>query len=184
MNTNRILVACAAWMVAGASAFAWSGPLSVPTFTSPTNCPQAVSDQGSAALNRRDAKFVEGRFFGFQQHSMIYRGDTKALNGMLADLAACPRMLLTVAFVTNLTADADWSVGSQLSPSNFLFRVAVNTSSARVKLPEMVMPAVQGAVTPKEPPRFTPPHSDRAGAAAGEGMASIQSPHHLLQRPD
>lgn len=183
---------CTALIVSALGAFAWSGPLSVPTFTSPLNCPRAVTDQVSAALNRRDAAFVEGRFFGVQQNSMSYRGDTRALNGMLADLAACPGMLLTVGFTTNLAAGADWSVSSQFSPSNFrfraavntssplltvafttnlaagadwsvgpqfsadnfLFRVVVNTSSPRVKLPELVIPAVQGAVLPQASPRF------------------------------
>ena len=154
MNTNRKLAVCAALMVSALSAFAWSGPLSAPAFSPPPNCPQAVFDQVSAALNRRDAKFVEGRFFGVHQNSMSYRGDTKALNGMLADLSACAGMSLSVGFVTNLTADADWSVSAHASPTNFLFHVQVNAGSSRVKLPELVIPSAQGPALAAASPRF------------------------------
>lgn len=154
MNTNRKQVICAALAATAISAFAWSGPLSAPAFTPPGYCPQAVFDQVSAALNRRDAKFVEGHFFGARENSMSYRGDTKALNGMLADLAVCQGMHLTMGFATNLTADADWLVSTRSSSSNFLFHVQVNTRSTRVKLAELAIPALRGTALPKSSPRF------------------------------
>lgn len=126
------------------SVAAWSGPLSVPSFTAPKDCPPAVRQQVSAALNRRDAKFLGGQFFGAFSQSMRYGGDSKALNGMLADLAACPGMVLSIAFSTNFYQPADWMVSSSPGGTNFIFRVQVNVRSTQLRLEELVIPVVQG----------------------------------------
>jgi hypothetical protein len=109
--------------------------------------------QVSAALHRRDAKFLGGQFFGAFNQSMRYGGDTKALNGMLADLAACPGMILSIAFSTNFHQPADWTVSDSFGGTNFNFRVEVNVKSTRLRLDELVIPAVQGPPITAEPGR-------------------------------
>lgn len=127
-----------------AIAAAWSGPLSTPAFSAPKDCPREVMNQVSAALNRRDAKFLGGQFFGAYNHSMRYGGDTKALNAMLTDLAACPGMILSVGFSTRFNEPADWTVSDSHGGTNFVFRVQVNLKSERLKLDELVIPAMTG----------------------------------------
>lgn len=145
MRINPMLVL--AWfvlMTGDISLRAWSGPLSTPSFSAPKDCPVVVMNQVSAALNRRDARFLGGRFFGFSQHWMRYGGDAKALNGMLADLAACPGMTLSVGFSTNFTEAADWAVSDSAGSTNFTFRVQVNLKSDRLHVGELVIPEVKG----------------------------------------
>lgn len=145
MRINPMLAV--AWFVLLAgdiSLRAWSGPLSAPSFSAPKDCPVVVMNQVSAALNRREARFLGGRFFGAFHHSMSYGGDAKALNGMLADLAACPGMSLSVGFSTNFTEAADWTVSDSAGSTNFIFRVQVNLKSDRLRLGELVLPEVKG----------------------------------------
>lgn len=146
---RKLCWACVVLVATVSGALAWSGPLSAPSFAAPTDCPPAVMNQVSAALNRRDAKFLGGRFFGAFSHFMRYGGDTKDLNGMLADLAACPGLRLSVGFATNFTEAADWTVSNSFSATNFIFRVQVNLRSDRLRLEELVIPEAKGPPLPK-----------------------------------
>ncbi len=155
---KHALLAFLVGVIGVASAAASSGPLSSPSFTAPKDCPPAVMQQVSAALNRCDAKFLGGQFFGRSSRFMRYGGDTKALNGMLADLAACPGMILSIAFSTNFHQPADWTVSDSFGGTNFNFRVQVNVKSTRLRLEELVIPAVQGpplAAAPGRAPAIT-----------------------------
>ncbi len=145
MKLNQpVLLGLLMGVLGTASAAALSGPLSTPAFSAPKDCPKAVMDRVSAALNRRDALFLGGRFFGEFNHSMRYGGDTKALNAMLADLAACPGMILSVGFSTKFNEPAEWNVSNTHGGTNFVFRVQVNLKSERLKLDELVIPAMTG----------------------------------------
>lgn len=75
---------------------------------------------------------------------MRYKGDTKALNGMLTDLAKCPGVLLTIQFDNKFSDPGDWSVSSQPGSTQFIFQVMVNLKSERIKLDELRVPEMNG----------------------------------------
>ena len=184
MNFNQAtLLAFLVGVIGVASAAAWSGPLTSPSFTAPRDCPPAVMQQVSAALNRRDATFLGGQFFGAFSHSMRYGGDSKALNGMLADLAACPGMILSIAFSTNFHQPADWTVADSHGGTNFIFRVQVNVKSTRLRLEELVIPAVQGPPLAAAPGHIGNRDPRRAPARRWSGGRRHQQPGGQVRVP-
>jgi hypothetical protein len=130
--------------------------LSKPSFTAPHGCPRQVVNQVRAALDRPDCKFVGGQLASRSTH-LRYSGDIKALNGMLADLAKCPGVVLTIHFTSKFSEPGDWSVRSQKGYNQFIFQVLVNLQAERIKVEELRLPEVKG-----------PPLKSAAAAPASE----------------
>ena len=119
------------------------GALLTPSFTAPQGCPTEVMNQVRAAFNRSDCKFVGGHYVN-RSTRVRYSGDTKALNGMLADLAKSPGVVLTIQFTEKFSEPGDWSVSSQPGSNQFIFQVVVNLESERIKLDELRVPEMKG----------------------------------------
>jgi hypothetical protein len=139
-----ILLALVAVVCGTMPLLARSMALSKPSFTAPHGCPTQVVNQVSAALSRLDCKFVGGQLASRSTH-LRYDGDTKALNGMLSDLAKCPGVALTLQFTNNFVEPGDWSVGSVARyQGTFAFSVLANLKSERIKVGELRFPEVKG----------------------------------------
>ncbi len=134
-----ILLTLVAVFVGGMSLQARSGALLAPSFTAPSGCPPQAIEQVRAAFNRPDCKFVGGQYVNRSAH-VRYSGDTKALNGMLAALAKCPEVVLTFQFTKQANEAGDWSVSSEPGSKQFIFHVAVNLQSERIKREEVRIP--------------------------------------------
>jgi hypothetical protein len=143
MNMKIILLTLAVVFSGTMPLLARSSALAKPSFASPTSCPTQVVIQVSDALNRPDCKFIGGQLASRSTH-LRYSGDTKALNGMLADLAKCPGVVFTIQFTDNFIESGDWSVSSQPGSNQFIFQVLVNLQSERIKLDELRVPEMKG----------------------------------------
>jgi len=144
MKPSLALLLCAALLVTTFNAFALMGELKEPGVAHAQGYPQAAQDQVRAALTRADCKFLKGHFLN-SHTSLLYAGDTKALNQFLDALARCPGVTLHVSFVATDPIPGepcDWHVGHDAHRNQF--HVRVNLKSERVKLAELYLPEVRG----------------------------------------
>lgn len=130
------------------------GELKEPGVAHAAGHPEAAQKQVRAALTRADCKFLGGRFLN-SHTSLLYAGDTKALNQFLDALAKCPGVALHVSFVATDPIPGepcDWHVGHDAHRNQF--HVRVNLKSGRIKLPDLYLPEVKGPAlvsTPQTP---------------------------------
>jgi hypothetical protein len=124
-------------------AAAWSGPLSCPQYYAPKGCPVAVMNQVGAALNRKDCKFVSGRFFSLSA-SYSYSGNTFALNSFLKGLSECPGVQLTIRKTKDYGGAGDWRVYTHLTEKRFMFLITVNLNSERIVAEGIRIPSLTG----------------------------------------
>ena len=105
-----------------------------------TNYPAAAQIKLRAALDRKDCQFVGGRFVNWI--SMLrYEGHTEALNGMLADLAECPGVIVTTVF-RKIDEKCDWSVVHNAHGNRF--EIQINIRSQRIDLEGLELPVAKG----------------------------------------
>lgn len=150
-NTLRMKTLLARWFLAAllvanaANAFALAGDLTEAGVALPAGYPKAAQDQVMAALERPDCKFLKGHFINWHT-SLLYAGETKALNQFLDALAKCPGVTLYVSFTTDPVprddGQCDWFVSHDAHANSF--HVRVNLKSERLKLPELRLPVVKG----------------------------------------
>ena len=140
---------CAALLATATDAFALAGDLTEPGVALPTGYPKAAQEQVLAALNRPDCKFLKGHFINWHT-TLLYAGETKALNQFLDALAKCPSVTLHVSFTTDPVprddGRCDWFVSHDAHANSF--QVRVNLKSERLKLPELRLPVVKGPALP------------------------------------
>lgn len=143
MKIRLASLVVAALVVTSTNAFALAGELKEPGVAFSQGYPEAARQQVMAALNRPDCKFLKGNFISWHT-SLLYAGETKALNLFLDDLAKCPGVTLHVSFATDPIPGqpCDWVVAHDAHSNRFHFRV--NLKSERVKLPELYLPEVKG----------------------------------------
>ncbi|MEN9575201.1 MAG: hypothetical protein RL514_3056 [Verrucomicrobiota bacterium] len=146
MKTRLARWFLAALLVAtAANAFALAGDLKEPGVALPQDYPKAAQDQVMAALKQPDCKFLKGHFINWHT-SLLYAGETKALNLFLDALAKCPGVTLHVSFTTDPVprddGQCDWFVSHDAHANSF--HVRVNLKSERLKLPDLQLPAVKG----------------------------------------
>ncbi len=148
---------CAVLFATATNAFALAGELKKPNVAFSQDYPEAARKQVMAALNRSDSKFLTGNFVNWHT-SLLYAGDTKALNQFLDALAKCPGVTLHVSFVATDPIPGepcDWHVGHDAHRNQF--HVRVNLKSGRIKLPDLYLPEVKGPVLPAASGAGTPP---------------------------
>lgn len=147
MKTRLAPVAVVILLASVATTFALMGELKEPGVAHAQGYPQVAQEQVRAALTRPDCKFLGGRFLN-SHTSLLYAGDTKALNQFLDALAKCPGVTLHVSFVADPIPGepCDWHV-SHMAHEN-RFHVRVNLKSARVKLADLHLPEVKGPPLP------------------------------------
>ncbi len=128
---------------AAVNCLALAGDLKEPGVAMAQGYPEAARQQVMAALNRPDCKFLKGSFINWHT-SLLYAGETKALNLFLADLAKCPGATLHVSFVADpIPGEAcDWVVAHDAHANSF--HVRLNLKSERLKLPDLHLPEVKG----------------------------------------
>ncbi len=94
---------------------------------------------------------AEPVFTSLTRHpSLLYAGETKALNLFLDALAQCPGVTVHVSFVADPIPGepCDWQVLHEASPNSFHIRV--NLQSERIKLPDLYLPSAKGPALPAE----------------------------------
>ncbi len=123
------------------------GELDSPQVSLPLDYPEKAREQVYYALHRMDCRFVSG-FFLNSWTTLHYRGDTRALNLFLDDLAKCPGATLSVRFTRDIDVDCDWRVGHK-APEN-RFQVFVNLKSDQIKIEDVVLPEVAGPAVRSE----------------------------------
>ncbi len=128
---------------AAGSAFALMAELKEPGVAHAADYPKAAQEQVAAALKRPDCKFLKGHFIN-SHTSLLYAGDTKALNLFLDALAKCPGVTLHVSFVADPIPGepCDWNVAHDAHENSF--HVRVNLKSERIQLPDLYLPEVKG----------------------------------------
>lgn len=138
---NRWVPGAVAALVLALAAPAWalSGTLDKPGVALPVGYP--ATQQVMAALNRKDATFVDGHFVN-SFTSLRYRGNWLAFNLFLEDLAACPGVSVSVRF-KQLPDDVDWRVGHDGLSNGFL--VEINPASKRLDLERLYIPVAKGS---------------------------------------
>lgn len=141
---------CSAFFAAATNALGLAGDLKEPGVAFSQNYPDGARQQVMAALNRPDCKFLKGNFINWHT-SLFYAGETKALNLLLADLAKCAGVTLTVLFTSDPVAaePCDWVVSHDSMRIHFAVRV--NLKSDRIKLPDLTLPEVKGPPLPGQP---------------------------------
>ena len=126
-----IQILVAALLLGGVgNVFALMAELKEPGVAHTTDYPKAAQEQVAAALKRPDYKFLKGHFINWHT-SLLYAGDTKALNLFLDALAKCPGVTLHVSFVSDPIPGepCDWHV-SHMAYEN-KFHVRVNLGDAK-----------------------------------------------------
>lgn len=140
----RILTATFLFLIALVQqAVAWSGPISRPEYYAPKGCPPEVMKQVGAALNRKDCKFVQGRFFSLSA-SWTYSGNTFALNGFLKALSECPGARIVISTNSQFNSKGDWRVYTHPVSEHFFFRITINGKSERIVQKAMKIPSLHG----------------------------------------
>ena len=135
---------CAILLATATDALALAGELKEPGVALPQDYPQTAQEQVMAALKRPDCKFLKGSFINWHT-SLLYAGETKALNQFLDALAKCPGVTLHVSFVATDTIPGepcDWHVSHDAHANSFHIRV--NLKSERIKLPDLYLPPTKG----------------------------------------
>lgn len=131
---------CAAGiLLGGVEARALAGELKKPSISLPAEYPDANRKKIMAALNRKDVKFLGGRFINWFT-TMWYDSDTKALNLFLDDLAHIPGVVVHVSFGKSIHPGA-WSVHHEAHDNRF--HIKVNLDS-KIKLAELYLPEIRG----------------------------------------
>jgi hypothetical protein len=143
MKTWLASLVVAALVATSPNAFALAGELKEPGVAFSQGYPEAARKQVMAALNRPDSKYLKGNFINWHT-SLLYAGETKALNQFLDALAKCPGVTLHVSFVADPVPGepCDWHVGHDAHRNQF--HVRVNLKSERIKLPDLYLPEVKG----------------------------------------
>ena len=185
---------CAAFLATAGDAFALAGDLKEPGVAPlPQDYPKAAQEQVMAALQRPDCKFLKGSFVNCHT-SLLYAGETKALNLFLEALAKCPGVTLHVSFTSDpLPGDGgqcDWFVSHDAHANSF--HVRVNLKSERLKLPDLHLPAVKGpalkasaALTTNElVGEWNGPCIGFTLAADGTGAWLVKDPSGPLEKPE
>lgn len=122
---------------------AWSGPITRPEYYPPKGCPPEVRKQVEAALNRKDCRFADGRFFNLSA-TWSYRGDTAALNGFLKALSECPGTRLVISTNQAFRWPGDWSVHTHGVFEHLFFRIEIHGKSMRIDLNGLKIPSLHG----------------------------------------
>ena len=91
-------------------------------------------------LRRPDAKYLQGHWLN-RWSSLQYGGDTTALNMMIADLALCPGLEVTVRF-QKLENDASWIIGQEANAPKV--QVTVNLGSSQIEPERISLPSWSG----------------------------------------
>lgn len=156
MKTCLASLVAVALVVTSPNAFALAGELKEPGVAHAQGYPQAAQQQVMAALKRPDCKFLRGSFIN-SHTSLLYVGETKALNQFLDALAKCPGVTLHVSFVADPIPGepCDWHVGHDAHRNQF--HVRVNLKSDRIKLLDLYLPEVKGPALPVVSDAGTPP---------------------------
>ncbi len=143
MKTHFAPLLCAALFATATTALALMGELKEPGVAHAAGYPEAAQKQVREALTRPDCKFLKGHFLN-SHTSLLYAGETKALNLFLDALAKCPGITLHVSFVADPIPGepCDWVVSHAAHQNSF--HVRVNLKSERIKLPDLYLPEVKG----------------------------------------
>lgn len=144
MNRKSLFVGLlvAALMFVGRSnALALAGEVTHPGVALSQKLPETVRKKISAALKRKDCKFLGGAFIN-SFTTLWYTSDTRALNLFMDDLKHIPQVLLHVSFVKELSREeAAWSVHHQAGENRFHIRVALG---GRINIEEIYIPLIHG----------------------------------------
>lgn len=193
MKNLLVPLLCAAFLASAGDAFALAGDLKEPGVALPQDYPKAAQEQVMAALKQPDCKFLKGHYLN-SHTSLLYAGETKALNQFLEALANCPGVTLHVSFTTDPVprddGQCDWFVSHDAHANSF--HVRVNLKSERIKLPELRLPVVKGpalkaiaALTTNElVGEWTGPCIGFSLAADGTGVWLVKDPSGPLKKPD
>ena len=187
-----IQILVAALLLGGVgNVFALMAELKEPGVAHTTDYPKAAQEQVAAALKRPDYKFLKGHFIN-SHTSLLYAGDTKALNLFLSALAKCPGVTLHVSFVADPIPGepCDWHVAHDGHANSF--HVRVNLKSERIQLPDLYLPEVKGpavklsaALTKDElVGKWSGPCIEFKLAADGTGAWLVKDPSGPLPKPE
>jgi hypothetical protein len=103
---------------------------------------QAALDK---VLQRPDGKYLKGHWLN-SWSSLQYGGDTTALNMMVADLAQCPGLSVSLTF-QKLNNEASWIVGQNRNEAKI--QVIVNLTSPQIEVERISLPAWTGPAAAK-----------------------------------
>ena len=196
-SVKYLLLLSAALLAPTLTALALAGTLTKPGVALPSNFPKDAHQQIAAALRHPDCKFLTGNFVNWHT-TLLYGGDTRALNQFLAALAKCPGVTLRVTFVADPVpgATCDWvvehSAGEPLTAPENSFQIRVNLKSERVRRAEVLLPENKEA-SPAQLPALTPakligewrgPCCEFRLAADGTGAWRVKGPDGPLEEPE
>lgn len=140
MKAHTPTLICVVGILLGScDAHALAGDLKRPSVSLPAEYPDANRRKIMAALNRKDVKFLGGRFINWFT-TMWYDSDTKALNLFLDDLAHVPGVVLHVSFGKSIHPGA-WSVRHEAHDNCFHVKIGLDS---QIKLAELHLPEIRG----------------------------------------
>lgn len=122
-------------------ALALAGTLRHPSISLAPTFPQEVRRQIMSALHHPDCKFIHGNYLNWFT-TLHFGGDTKALNGFLAELVKCPGVSLQISFNQDLPMAGDWTV--QHGGRNGAFTILINLKSKQISPAALEIPIVKG----------------------------------------
>lgn len=122
--------------------------LDTPTVAFPANYSETKRERISAVLGSKKCKFVRGHALNFFT-TLIYQGDTQALNFFLEDLAKCPGLTIHVSFLKpkdcgHALSGNDWAVHHSAGQAD-RFDVRINLSSQQIELEKLYLPDIHTA---------------------------------------
>ncbi len=147
---GRVLVAVVAlvFVVETRVAHAIYMKLDSPGLAFPAGYPEAKRERISAVLGSKKCKFVGGHALN-SFTTLIYQGNTRALNLFLDGLAKCRGLTIHVSFCkpTNSghgLSGNDWSVHHHAGEAN-RFHVRINLASQQIDLEKLYLPDIRTA---------------------------------------
>jgi hypothetical protein len=143
MKTHRPLILLLTQILSAVPALALTQQLDQPGVAHPADYPEAAQKQVREALTRPDCKFLKGYFLN-SHTSLLYAGDTKALNLFLDALAKCPGVNVRVSFAHAPASDevCDWMLAHDATMN--AFHIRVNLDSKHIQLTELYIPSANG----------------------------------------
>jgi len=148
----RIALVCLALLVAAPAAFALSRSLPTPDINFPKDYDKARAAQILGILRSPKLKYADGIISYWPpkwETTLVYNGDTAALNGLLADLQGVKGLNVAVTFsrgnlaTTRDGASGNWEVNYVQNAPDTL-SVVVSLKSDKIDLEKLRLPEWKG----------------------------------------
>jgi hypothetical protein len=158
-NRVRIGVAAVGLLAAAGTALALSVPLQRPQIYFPKGYDEAQAEAIEAVLSEKRLQYVDGLYSHWppkRSTTLVYGGDTQALNTMLAGLGRVPGVKVRVTFARDLAKECGeghsagnwWVVYAQNQPNVLTVRVNLASEAMDPETLEIWLPAPRPQAEP------------------------------------